>query len=495
MTGQTDHPTAHHPSGSERPAGGARRDALTLAADVRSGATDPAEVLERAIDRIETLDPRFNAMVSTRFDEVRAEIAAGLPAGPLRGVPIVIKNLGTDVAGQPAAEGSRLFADVVATVDSAIVQRYKAAGMLVLGTSNVPEMGKTTTTESLLHGPCRNPWNPDYSTGGSSGGSAAAVAAGMVPVAHATDGGGSIRIPAAMCGLVGLKPSRGRVPSWPRPGALAAPVSYHHALTTTVRDSAALLDVVAGHVPGDAYGAPTPPRPFLHEVGADPGRLRIGVLRTAPGPFPTDPECSAAVDHTAALLTGLGHEVIEVELGIDVIEVMTAIGAIMGAQLQVKIEDRLAHLGRELREDDLEPWTHKILDNSRSLTASRLSRALETAQRTGWRVAELFTGSGTGVDALLLPTMPVTTPELGFLNVRDPESMWTRASMFSAATGLFNLSGQPAISLPLGADGRGLPVGVQLVADYAREDLLLRLSGQLEAAAPWQMVAPGFDGW
>ena len=498
MTGHPDHPTdhnplAHNPSGSDRPAGGDRRDALTLAGEVRSGATDPAEVLERAIDRIETLDPRFNAMVSTRFDEARAEVAAGLPDGPLRGVPIVIKNLGTDVAGQPAADGSRLFADVVATVDSAIVQRYKAAGMLVLGTTNVPEMGKTTTTESLLHGPCRNPWNTAYSTGGSSGGSAAAVAAGMVPVAHATDGGGSIRIPAAMCGLVGLKPSRGRVPTWPHPAALAAPIAYHHAVTTTVRDSAALLDVVAGHVPGDAYGAPTPARPFRDEVGADPGRLRIGVLRAAPGPFPTDPDCAAAVDHTASLLTGLGHEVIEVELGVDVIEAMTAIGDIMGAQLQLHVEDRLAQLGREMREDDLEPWTRWILENSLSLTAPQLSRALETAQRLGWQVAELF--SGAGVDALLLPTMPVTTPELGFLDVRDPETMWTRSSMFSAATGLFNLSGQPAISLPLGADSRGLPVGVQLVADYAREDLLLRLSGQLEAAAPWPTVAPGFDGW
>ncbi|MDV8001402.1 amidase [Rhodococcus sp. IEGM 1408] len=493
MTRHLDLPTTHNRADTVRPAAVGRRDALALAADIRSGATDPTEVLERAIDRIETLDPQLNAVVSTRFDDARAEIAVGLPGGPLRGVPIVIKNLGTDVAGQPATDGSRLFADVVATVDSAIVQRYKAAGMLVLGTTNVPEMGKTTTTESLLYGPCRNPWNPDYSTGGSSGGSAAAVASGMVPVAHATDGGGSIRIPAAMCGLVGLKPSRGRVPTWPHPAALAAPIAYHHAVTATVRDSAALLDVVAGHVPGDAYGAPTPARPFLAEAGTDPGHLRIGVMRTAPGPFPTDPDCSAAVDRTASLLDGLGHEVIEVELGIDVIEVMVAIGDIMGAQLQAKVEDRLTHLGRELREDDLEPWTRRILENSLSLTAPRLSRALETAQRTGWRVAELFAAAG--VDALLLPTMPVTTPELGFLDVTDPESMWTRSSMFSAATSLFNLSGQPAISLPLGTDGRGLPVGVQLVADYAREDLLLRLSGQLEAAAPWLTVAPGFDGW
>ncbi|MGX1769775.1 amidase [Dietzia sp. NPDC055343] len=469
------------------------RDAVALAADIRAGDLDPADVLEQAIGRIEAHDPALNAMVATRFDEARAEVAAGLPDGPMRGVPIVIKSLGTDVAGLPAADGSRLFADVVASVDSTIVQRYKAAGMMVLGTTNVPEMGKTTTTESLLHGPCRNPWNTGYSTGGSSGGSAAAVASGMVPVAHATDGGGSIRIPAAMCGLVGLKPSRGRVPTWPHPIGLAAPVAYHHAVTTSVRDSAALLDVVAGHVPGDAYGAPTPARPFVEEVGIDPGRLRVGVLRVAPGPFPTDPDCTAAVDRTAATLTGLGHEVREVELGLDTIEVLSTVGTIMGAQLLATIEDRLAELGRELDDDDIEPWTRTILENARTHTAPGVARALQTAQRTGWKVAELF--GPDGVDVLLLPTLPSTTPELGFLDVTDPESMWARSSAYSVCASAFNISGQPAVSLPAGTDERGMPAGVQLVADYAREDLLFRLAGQLEAAAPWTRVAPGYQGW
>ena len=471
----------------------APRDAVALAADIRSGVTDPSEVLEQAISRIEAHNPQLNAMVATRFDEVRAEVAAGLPEGPLRGVPIVIKALGTDVAGLPTADGSRLFADTVATVDSTIVQRYKAAGMMVLGISNVPEMGMTTTTESLLHGACRNPWNSGYSTGGSSGGSGAAVASGLVPVAHATDGGGSIRIPAAMCGLVGLKPSRGRVPTWPHPGALSSPQSYHHAVTTTVRDSAALLDVVSGHVPGDAYGAPTPARPFVDEVGMDPGRLRVGVLRIAPGPFPTDPECTAAVDRTVETLTGLGHEVREAELGVDLIEVLTTVGTIMGSALRATIEDRLAELGRELADDDIEPWTRMILENAMTHTAPGLSRALESAQRTGWAVAENF-GSD-GVDVLLLPTLPVTTPELGYLDVTDPEAMWTRTSAFSVCASTFNISGQPAISLPAGLDSRGLPVGVQLVADYAREDLLLRLAGQLESATPWARIAPGYQGW
>ncbi|WP_010541028.1 amidase [Dietzia alimentaria] len=476
-----------------RPAHPHPRDAVALAADVCAGTTDPGEVLEQAIERIEAHDPQLNAMVATRFEQARAEVAAGLPEGPLRGVPIVIKALGTDVAGLPTADGSRLFADTVATVDSTLVQRYKAAGMIVLGTTNVPEMGKTTTTESLLHGACHNPWNTGYSTGGSSGGSAAAVASGMVPVAHATDGGGSIRIPAAMCGLVGLKPSRGRVPTWPHPVGLSSPLGYHHAVTTTVRDSAALLDVVAGHVPGDAYGAPTPVRPFVDEVGRDPGRLSVGVLRIAPGPFPTDPDCTAAVDRTVDTLSGLGHEVREVELGVDIIEVLTTVGTIMGAQLRLTIDERLAELGRELADDDIEPWTRTILDNAMTQNAPGLSRALQTAQRTGWKVAELF-GPG-GVDVLLLPTLPTTTPELGFLDVTDPESMWARSSAFSVCASTFNISGQPAISLPAGSDSRGMPVGVQLVADYAREDLLLRLSGQLESVAPWARVAPGYQGW
>lgn len=467
------------------------RDATALAADIGAGAADARLVAEEAISRIGALNPELNAVVSTRFDEALAEIDAGLPEGPLRGVPILIKNLGADVSGQPATDGSALFADVVAEVDSAVVRRYRAAGMVVLGTTNVPEMGKTTTTESLLYGPCRNPWDAGYSPGGSSGGSAAAVASGMVPVAHGTDGGGSIRIPASMCGLVGLKPSRGRVPTWPHPVGLAAPVSYHHALTTSVRDSAALLDAVRGHLPGDPFGAPTPARPFTDEVATDPGPLRIGVVRTAEDPFPTAGSSSAAVDRAAAVLADLGHEVREIDLGIDIFEILTAVGNIMGGQLIATVEDRLERLGRELRDDDLEPWTRRILDGARSHTSADLSRALQSAQRTGWRLAERFAE----VDVLLLPTLGPGVPEIGHLDVTDPESMWASASTYSTCTSMFNLSGQPAVSLPMGTDDNGLPVGIQFAADYAREDLLLRLSGQFESASPWPAVAPGYRGW
>lgn len=467
------------------------RDAVSLAAEIRTGERDARGVTEEAIRRIESANPELNAVVSTRFDEALAEVDAGLPDGPLRGVPILIKNLGAGVAGQPATDGSRLFADVVADVDCAVVQRYKAAGMVVLGTTNVPELGKTTTTESLLYGPCRNPWDTRYSTGGSSGGSAAAVASGMVPVAHATDGGGSIRIPASMCGLVGLKPSRGRVPTWPNAVGLASPVSYHHAVTTTVRDSAALLDVVSGHVPGDPFGAPTPARPFLDEVGVDPGRLRVGVVRTAQDPFPTDPATSAAVDRMASVLDGLGHELSETDLGIDIPSTMTIGGRVMMAQLTNQVNSRLAKLGRELRDDDLEPWTRLIYESGQSLTAADLNQALQDAQQTGWTLAEQFAE----FDVVLMPTLPLRVPELGYLDVTNPELMWTRASSYSTCASLFNISGQPAISLPAGTDDAGLPVGVQFAAGYAREDLLLRLSGQIESAAPWPTVAPGRTGW
>lgn len=270
-------------------------------------------------------------------------------------------------------------------------------------------------------------------------------------------------------------------------------MTYHHALTTTVRDSAALLDAVAGHHPGDSFGAPTPLRPFLEEVGADAGRLRIGLIRIAPGPFPTDAACTAAVDHAAALLRDLGHEVREVHLGLDMMEVLAAGGTIMAAETQAQINDRLAALGRGLAEDDIEPWTRATLDSAANNRASDLAKALQTAQRTGWRVAEQF-GPG-GVDVILLPTRAQTTPKLGYLDVKDPETMGPRTSRFAVCTNMFNLSGQPAISLPIGTDDNGMPVGVQLMADLAREDLLLRLAGQLEASAPWQRVATGYQGW
>lgn len=463
-------------------------DAIATAQAIRDGELSTREVVDTAISRIEKHNPELNAVVHTRFDQALAEVRDGLPDGPLQGVPILVKDLHADVAGLPSTGGSRLFADVRAAQDSAVVARYRKAGMVVLGTTNTPELGKNASTESLLYGPARNPWELTHSPGGSSGGSAAAVASGMVPVAHGTDGGGSIRIPSSMCGLFGLKPSRGRASDWPYPASLAAPVSVHHALTTTVRDSALLLDIAAGPVPGDAYGAPAPEGSFLEQVGREPGRLRIGYTTAAVDGIQTDPACVAALERAVALCAELGHEPVEVTLDYDVIAAMAASGLIMGATLVANVEARLAELGRELRDDDLEPFTRVMFENYRTSTAAQLAQALQTAQETGWQIGTMFAD----YDVLLTPTISRPVPPLGTLDTTDPAKMYEVASAYSVFTSLFNVTGQPAMSVPFGTTDSGLPLGVQFAADLGQEALLLRLAGQLEQAATWPRRAPRY---
>lgn len=461
-------------------------DAVALAEAVRSGELSAREVVTEAISRIEALDPDLNAVVGRRFDEALAEVDAGLPDGPLRGVPFLIKDLGTEVAGLPATQGSRLFAEGVSAADSELIRRYKRAGLVVLGTTNTPEFGLNASTESQLHGPARNPYDRTRSTGGSSGGSAAAVAAGMVPAAHATDGGGSIRIPSAMCGLVGLKPSRGRTTGSPDPGTLAAPVSVAHAVTTTVRDSALLLDVIAGPLPGEAFAAPTPQTSFLEATRREPGRLRIGLATRPRGGIDLHPACLQAVLATAKLCEELGHDVEEMVPAFDVSDVGAASGVLMGADLVVTVEDRLAALGRDLQPGDLEPFTQVLLDHYRGLTGTDVHRALRRAQEIGWEVGTAFTT----YDVLLTPTLAQPTPPLGMLDTMRPESLYEHGTTYSAWTSVFNVTGMPAISLPLGADDAGLPLGVQFVADLGQEARLLSLAAQIEQAAPWSRLAP-----
>jgi amidase len=461
-------------------------DAIGTADAVRRGDVSAREVVEAAIARIEEVDPRVNAVIGRRFDEALAEVEAGLPDGPLTGVPFLIKDLGSEVAGLPATQGSRLFADSLSTADSELVRRYKRAGLVVLGTTNVPEFGLNASTESQLHGPARNPRDPSRSTGGSSGGSAAAVATGMVPAAHATDGGGSIRIPAAMNGLVGLKPSRGRTTGHPDPGTLAAPVSVPHAVTTSVRDSAVLLDVIAGPLPGEAYAAPAPDGSFLSATRRDPGRLRIGLATRARGGVGVDPACLDAVLATAKLCEELGHHVEEMVPAFDVADVGATSGVLMGADLVVMVEDRLTALGRGLEPGDVEPFTAVLLDHYRGLTGTDVHRALRRAQEIGWEVGAAFTS----YDVLLTPTLAQRTPPLGLLDTTRPETMYEHGSTYSAWTSVFNVTGMPAISLPLGADETGLPVGVQFAADLGQEALLLSLAAQVERAAPWSRLAP-----
>ncbi|MDT0203123.1 amidase family protein [Nocardioides sp. AE5] len=456
-------------------------DAVGMAELVRSGEVGARELVETAIARIEALNPTLNAVVNERFEQALAEVDAGLPEGPLRGVPVLVKDLSMPVAGLPATNGSRLFADAIAPVDGELVARYKRAGMVVLGTTNSPEFGLNASTEPLLHGPTRNPRDLARSPGGSSGGSAAAVAAGMVPVAHASDGGGSIRIPASMNGLFGLKPSRGRVTPAPAPSVLAAPASVHHAVTTTVRDSAVLLDIASPVVPGTVIGIPAPATSFLDAAMTAPQALRIGVP-DAFADLATDPQVQAALDDAVALCASLGHVVEPMPTPFDRSLAAVANAPLMGVAFAVAIQDRLAALGRDLAEDDLEPFSRVLFGHYAQLPASDLVRGLQAVQQLGWQIGAHFTQ----YDVMVMPTLAMRVPALGVLDTSDVEGMYQRAGDFAAWTSAFNTTGMPGMSVPLGTDADGLPIGVQFVAQMGQEDLLLSLAGQLEAAAPWQ---------
>ncbi len=461
-------------------------DATALAESIRKGELSPREAVERSIARIEHLNDGLNAVIGTRFEAALEEIDRGLPDGPLRGVPTLVKNLSADVEGLPTTGGSRLFADYLPAEDSELVRRYRRAGMVVLGTTNTPELGLSGSTEPVLHGPTRNPWDPSRSAGGSSGGASAAVASGMVPAAHGSDGGGSLRIPTAMCGLFGLKPSRGRTPGGPYNTALANPTSVQHAVSSSVRDSALLLDLTSARVRGAPYAAPSAGSRFVDQMRAGPGRLRVGVATVLPEGPDTDPQCADAARGAADLLADLGHEVSEVSLRYRTSELQACSGVITGGNLIATVDDRLAALGRTLREDDLEPFTRTLYDYYQSLTAADLARALQGFERIGREMGQAYAE----VDVILTPTLCLPTPELGLLDPTRPESMYVEAARISAYTSPSNVTGAPAMSLPFGTDSSGLPLGVQFITDLGGEGLLLALAAQIEQAAPWPTHAP-----
>ena len=454
-------------------------DATAVAAAAADGRVSAREVTEFALGRIAERDGDIGAVVSLRADQALAEAAGTLPDGPLHGVPYVIKDLGADVTGLPSTEGSRLFADVVAETDSRIVRRLREAGAVIVGKTNSPEFGMNATTEPALHGPTRNPHDLTRSPGGSSGGASAAVAAGMVPAAHASDGGGSIRIPAAMTGLIGLKPSRGRVPTGGN--MLGAPVSVQHAITRTVRDTALLLDVVAGPDVGDPLVIDRPARPYVDEVGADPGRLRIALSTVRPDGTPADPQTVAVAEQTAAALTALGHEVTAEDPDYSPEDLVAVQQVGMAAAMAAKVDARLAALGRELRDGDLEPSVRMIYDRAAGTPIAAFAAGMAALERLSGRIGALFTR----YDLLLTPTIAATTPALGLLDAQDPEALLTHGAVYGALTAPFNATGQPAISLPMGTDDAGLPVGAQLVAGFGREDLMIRIAAQLEADRGW----------
>lgn len=463
-------------------------DLVGLAALVRSGQVEPRELLDAVADRIERRNPRVNAIVASRIERAHEEIKGSLPDGPLRGVPFAVKDLGCDIAGLPTTAGSRLFADAVAPRDGVLATRYRRAGLVIAGKTNTPEFGKNASTEPLLHGPTRNPWRVTHSAGGSSGGSAAAVAGGLVPAAHGNDGGGSIRIPASCCGLFGLKPSRGRTPEDRGRAAFAYPLAVNHAVTRTVRDSAALLDAIAGPAPGDAHGPLRPPEAgtFLAALDRPPARLRIGVATATADGVGAHPDTVRAVERTARVLADLGHHVEDAAPAWDIAIATQASATVMGASSQLQVQERLAVLGRELADDDLEPFTRFIHDWTATAPAADLVRALQNVELIGRQIAPFFEQ----YDIWLTPTLGVPVPELGLLDTTDPDAMVEHAPKTIRFTSVFNLSGLPAASVPAGFDDAGLPLGVQLAGRMGAEVPLLQLAAQLEEAAPWPWQAP-----
>jgi amidase len=465
-------------------------DACALAQLVRDGDVSPTELVDDAIDRIEKLNPELNAVIRPRFDQARQEAAAALPDGPFRGVPIVLKDLMCSTAGEEIHEGMRVLKEAryVADRDQELARRFRAAGFVVVGRTNTPELGIVPTTEPLAYGPTRNPWDTARSTGGSSGGSAAAVASGMVPVGHAGDGGGSIRIPASECGLVGLKPSRARVPSGPEWGDVFGGLVCELAVSRTVRDTAAVLDAVAGPAAGDPYAAPTPARPFLDEVGADAGQLRIGMQTEAfGGTVATHPDCVAATERAAAVLASLGHIVEPTHVAaLDAPEFVEAFLLVWAAGIGYDIDHYWSgKIGRAIIEGEVEPLTWALVEVARTTSASAFLDARQKLQAISRAVGEWYEEGG--FDLLLTPTLAEPPPLLGEFDSPpdNPVHGLLRAAALVPFTPPFNVSGQPAISLPLHWNSDDLPIGVQLVAPLGREDVLLRVASQLEEAAPW----------
>jgi amidase/6-aminohexanoate-cyclic-dimer hydrolase len=459
-----------------------RYDGVALAQLVRQREVSPQELLEASIARVESRSPVVNAVVSRLYDEARAAIKAGLPTGPFAGVPYLLKDLGALYTGAVTSFGSRLFADNRADHDSEITARLKRAGLVIFGKTNTPELGFCPSTEPQLFGATRNPWNLAHSAGGSSGGAAAAVACGMLPMAHATDGGGSIRIPASCCGLFGLKPTRARNPLGPDQGEGWGGASVAHAITRTVRDSAALLDATSGPDVGDPYWAPPPARPFLQEVGRLPGRLRIALATASWNGSPVDPECSAAARAAAALCEGLGHRVEEARPPIDG-QVWPAIRVIIGANVCATLEARAKALDRTLGSDDVERFTWARIVDARSDTATDYVTAMGVTHRTGRVVARFFADH----DVILSPTMCRPPFPLGVLDLmsEDDEAYVAAVQESLGFTSLFNFTGNPAMSLPLAWSEGGLPIGVQFAAPFGDEATLFRLAAQLEQAQPW----------
>jgi amidase len=468
-------------------------DATAQAELVASGKVSPVEMVNAAIERVERYDGALNALTYRWFEAARQLASSSdLPEGPFRGVPYLLKDLYAAEAGKPLSNGSKAYkaADYVSTEDSTLVARYKASGLISIGRSNSPEFGSVPVTEPEAWGPTRNPWDLSRTPGGSSGGSASAVAAGIVPIAHASDGGGSIRIPAACCGLVGLKVSQGRISMGPSRDE--SNLGVEHCVSRSVRDSARLLDATHGPGIGDVIIAPTPRRPFIDEVGADPGRLRIGFLDFNPRGGDVHADCVEGVHKTAKLLESLGHHV---EPGFPDIfsdnEIGRAFSMLWSTNMGTAIRRFSQALGREMTPNDIEAMNWAQAEFAKGVNGVDFSLAQASSIQFRRAIQSWWTK---GWDLLLTPTLSAPPLPVGSMpnNPERPMTPLMTAGSWVAFTSQFNISGQPAISLPLHRTAEGLPVGMQLAAAYGREDLLIRVASQLEQAAPWAHLTPSF---
>jgi amidase len=488
-------------------------DATSLAALVRSGDVSPRELVTSAIERIESLNPKLNAVVHKMYDSALKQADGPLPEGPFKGVPFLLKDLSAWYAGEPMTWGSRLFKDFIPPHDSETVARFRRAGVIVLGKTNTPEFGLSPYTEPELHGPSLNPWDTGHTTGGSSGGSGGAVASGMVPFASASDGGGSIRVPASCCGIFGLKPTRGRVPTGPVNGEVWQGASIEHCVTRSVRDSAAMLDAISGPDAGAPYWAQPPERPFLDEVNAAPRKLRVGFTTKPLVGHSVHPDCVAAVNNTAKLLESLGHEVFESAPPVERDEFNRSFLTMICGEINADLRYAEKLVGRVATHADVEVTTWALNLLGTTITAGEFVSAENFLRREARRVGQYFET----IDVLLTPTLsrpPVRTGELqpppgekrtlkvlGRMNAGRTlrklgvlEKAAGQIFDFIPYTPLFNVTGQPAMSLPLHWNAENLPIGVQVVGRYADEATLFNLASQLEQALPWKDRHPPLYG-
>jgi amidase len=461
-------------------------DGLGLAELVRTGQVSAEELLDAAINRTDRVNGDLNAVVHKHYEEARLAIEQGLPDGPFTGVPFLLKDLYVQLQGTVTTNGSSMFGQHKASADTTLVARYRRAGLVIFGKTNSPELGLMPVTEPKRFGPSRNPWDTTRTPGGSSGGAAAAVAAGIVPLAHASDGGGSIRIPAACTGLVGLKPSRGRVPSGPLKAEGWGGQSISHVVSRTVRDTAAMLDATAGSETGEAYTAPHHAGTFLDCVANAPASLRIAVSREKWGRGDYQPEVLAGLERTITVLEALGHEVEEARPEYDAQATASALFTIISVNTALAVRQQAALLDRSVAQLDMEDGTRFTAELGDAVSGADYAEAIQINQRAGRLLGDFHKR----FDVVLAPTLASEPVPVGHIGDAPAEEYANRLFAFMGDTGLYNQTGQPSVSLPLHLSSNQLPVGMMFTAAYGNDGLLLQLSGQLEQTDRWQQCRP-----